>query len=483
MSGRDAGILFGNARGNMTTKPKVGLLPLYLKLYDDMWPEMRKRVDGFRQQIATALEERGLEMSAAPVCRLEAEFNAAIGNFEKAGMDAIVTLHMAYSPSLESSAGLAATRLPIIVLDTTPTYGYGPRQDTVELLYNHGIHGVQDMCNVLLRNHKPFQIEAGFWEKGDVLDRVAGWARAARLATTIRHARIGRLGAAFQGMGDFAVPTATLEKTLGVQTVVASPALVPSLVAKVTEQAVEAEMAADREQFVVENLNPDIHRRATKAGLALRLWMEEEKLTGFTINFMVADKASGLPAMPFLEASKAMARGIGYAGEGDVLTASLVGTLLQAYAGTTFTETFCPDWEGGQIFLSHMGEMNVQLTAAKARLIEMPFLATDLGNTAAACGCFRAGDAVLVNLAPGPDDTYSLIVAPIVMQEVVGEDKMSDSVHGWFKPPMSVADFLGAYSRAGGTHHSALVYGNVVDDMVRWGKLMQWNTVVLGSSN
>jgi hypothetical protein len=104
----------------MTTKPKVGLLPLYLKLYDDMWPEMRKRVDGFRQQIATALEERGLEVSAAPVCRLEPEFNAAIENFEKAGMDAIVTLHMAYSPSLESSAALAATRLPIIVLDTTP---------------------------------------------------------------------------------------------------------------------------------------------------------------------------------------------------------------------------------------------------------------------------------------------------------------------------------------------------------------------------
>jgi len=92
---------------------------------------------------------------------------------------------------------------------------------------------------------------------------------------------------------------------------------------------------------------------------------------------------------------------------------------------------------------------------------------------------FRAGDAVLVNLSPGPDDTYSLIVAPIVMQDVLGEDKMADSIDGWFKPAMPVADFPGVYSRAGGTHHSALVYGKVVDDMLRWGKLMHWNTVLL----
>ena len=463
----------------MMSKPKVGLLPLYIKLYDDSWPEMRTRVVRFSQQIAAALAARGLEVSTAPVCRVAPEFKAAIKGFERAPVDALVTLHLAYSPSLESSAALAATPLPIVVLDTTPTYAYGPRQNPEELLYNHGIHGVQDMCNLLLRNKKVFQIEAGHWEKTDVLDRVAGWARVARLATAMRRARIGRLGPAFKGMGDFSVPSAVLAKTLGVKTVVAAPRLVPTLVAKVTHKAVEAEMAADRKQFAVENLNAGIHRRATRAGLAVRLWMEKEKLTGFTVNFMAADKASGLPAMPFLEASKAMARGIGYAGEGDVLTASLVGTLLQAYPETSFTEMFCPDWEGNQIFLSHMGEMNLQLAAAKPRLVEKPFPFTDLGNTAVAYGCFRAGDAVLVNLAPGPDNTYALIVAPVAMQEVAGEDKMADSIHGWFKPSLSVADFLAAYSRVGGTHHSALVYGRVADDMLRWGKLMEWDTILL----
>lgn len=56
---------------------------------------------------------------------------------------------------------LADTRLPIIVCDTTPSYSYGPEQHPDELMYNHGIHGVQDMFNLLVRNGKPFTIEVG----------------------------------------------------------------------------------------------------------------------------------------------------------------------------------------------------------------------------------------------------------------------------------------------------------------------------------
>ena len=140
---------------------------------------------------------------------------------------------------------------------------------------------------------------------------------------------------------------------------------------------------------------------------------------------------------------------------------------------------FCPDWEGGTIFLSHMGEMNIKLTAKTPELIEKPFPFTDVGNTVVAVGCFRSGGAVLVNLAPGPDNTYSLIVAPVVLEKLEGDDRMADSIHGWFRPPRPVGEFLAEYSRQGGTHHSALVYGKVAEEIVGWGKLMRWNAVIL----
>jgi len=174
-----------------------------------------------------------------------------------------------------------------------------------------------------------------------------------------------------------------------------------------------------------------------------------------------------------------MARGIGYAGEGDILTAAFVGALASVYPQTTFTEMFCPDWEGDQIYISHMGEMNISLAASTPTLVEMPFPFTDVGNPAMAVARFRAGEAVLVNLAPSRDDSYSLIIAPIVMQDVEGTDRMADSIHGWFKPALPIDKFLAEYSRWGGTHHSALVYGDVAEEIENWGKLMKWNVVVL----
>ncbi|MDY0091377.1 MAG: hypothetical protein RBT80_01595, partial [Candidatus Vecturithrix sp.] len=126
--------------------PTIGLLPLYLKLYDDTVPNTRQRIETFYKTIAAEFEKRHITVLTSPICRIREEFETAITTFEHSGADAIVTLHLAYSPSLESAEVLARTELPIIVCDTTPTFSYGPEQDPAELIYNHGIHGVQDLC-------------------------------------------------------------------------------------------------------------------------------------------------------------------------------------------------------------------------------------------------------------------------------------------------------------------------------------------------
>jgi L-arabinose isomerase len=458
-------------------KPKVGLLPLYLELYDNAMPEVRPEIDKYQNAIVSGLLSRKIDVLTVPARRLAEEFEGAVRFFEDAKVDAIVTLHLAYSPSLECIDALSSTALPIIVLDTTRDFSYGPQTDPGDVMFNHGIHGVQDMCNMLIRRGKPFWIEAGHFEKSDVLDRVASWARAALIATNMRNARVGRIGEAFQGMGDFAVETEVLEGTIGVKTVVCEMSRLSAAVPAEDDPAVEEEMTADREKFQVGSMSRDAHARTTRAGLAVRKWIEKEKLTAFTMNFLAFDAACGVPTVPFLEASKAMARRIGYAGEGDVLTASLVGALASVYPGTTFTEIFCPDWESNRIFISHMGEMNLTLAAEKPVLVETPFPWTDTQDPVVAFGRFRGGKAVLVNLAPGPEDTFSLLVAPVTMADIEGEDKMKESIHGWFEPPLPVAEFLEEYSRAGGTHHSALVYGDLADEIARFGQLMGWETI------
>jgi L-arabinose isomerase len=457
--------------------PKVGLLPLYLELYDEVIPENRIQMEAFLKDVSKEIERRNIIVKQSPVCSRREEFYRAVQYFEEEKVDAILTLHLAYSPSLESVEALSATKIPIIILDTTPAYSFNIRTTSEEIMRNHGIHGVQDMCNVLIKRNKDFIIEAGHWEKSDVLDRVAKHIRASMLASSISRIRVGSIGGPFKGMGDFYVPPEILKKTIGIETIDTSTEDIVKLIPSKEEDEVKEEIRYDKENFLIKNLSGKAHLNTTTTGIAIRRWIKSKSLGAFTINFSAIDKSSGFPTFPFLEASKQMANGVGYAGEGDVLTASLVGSLLKMCPDVSFIEMFCPDWEGNCIFLSHMGEMNISLTSEKPVLMEkdLPFLGVN--NPAIAFGRFKHGDAVLVNLAPSHEETYKLIVSPVKMLEVKGKDKLEDSIHGWFRADVAVNDFLKEFSIAGGTHHSAIVYGDFLTEIISFGKIMGWNVI------
>lgn len=458
---------------------KAGLLPFYIKFYDEINPVWRKSLEDFVEKVSLRLGKLGVDIEAAPVCRLESEFKAAIKQLEDKQLDALITLHLAYSPSLESAKVLASSKLPIVVLDTTPDYAFGPDTTPDLIMKNHGIHGVQDMCNLLNRNGKAFAIEVGHWEKSDVLERVVDQVRAARLATALRSARVGRIGTPFSGMGDFNVSAAKLKCDLGVTTVQVAPAAVSRLLPDANDAAVKAELASDRKAYHCKGLDQKAHRQASRVTVAINRFIEKEKLSAVTLNFQAVTKASGLPMMPFFGLCKAMAKGTGYAGEGDVLTAALVGSLMCVYPETSFTEMFCPDWKGGRVFMSHMGEMNPAVAEHAPELYcRKPWIFSDAEAPVSLGACFKPGKAIFVNLAPTREG-YNLIAVPVTMVSGGRNIKFRNTVRGWMKPTLSLNEFLAEYSRVGGTHHAALVYGASLRTLTRFSQLMGFKFIGL----
>ncbi len=443
----------------MKANPKVGLLPLYLKLYDDSMPGAREQFRPFLESVVKMFEEQGIDVVRGEVCSLAAEFKKAVALFEKKGVHCIVTLHLAYSPSLESIDALTKTNLPILILDTTMDACFGRDVGAERIMYNHGIHGVMDLACMLRRRGKPFKIVAGHVTESSVMARAAGIAGAAYGAWCFKNTKALRVGEAFKGMGDFSVDERTLRDALGISVEQIRCEDLEGEVEAVTQEETKEEIARDRERFVCD-LPAEVHARSVRIGLGLRRKLEAGEYSAFSMNFLAFDKSDGvLNAVPFLEASKAMARGTGYAGEGDVLTAALVGALSRALGRTTFTEIFCPDWNGNSLFLSHMGEVNPDIAGEKPRLVEKPFPFTPAQNPAVLACAPKPGPAVFVNLAPGPDDTFTLIAAPVEMLGDTTTDGMRDAIRGWMRPLCGVEAFLQEYSRHGGTHHSALVLG------------------------
>lgn len=458
---------------------KIGYLPLYIKLYDDNNPHYRDPMVKHMRTLISMLESEGLEVVAADVCRVKSEFEAAAKLFNDADVDAVVTQHLAYSPSLESIDALLSIKAPLIVLDTTPDYellsmaGYKSG-----ISNNHGIHGVQDMCNLLKQRGRSYEICTGHALHSEVIAEVAGMCRAAKVKKLYQNARVGSVGGSFAGMGDFFISPENYKSRIGAEVFYMDEAQVKRYVSAVTEAEIDAEVAYDRAHFTFEIEDMDAYRAALRSGLAVRKWAADNALTACTVNFLSLDTC-GLPKMPFEECTKMMMRGMGYAGEGDVLTAGLVGALRAVYPNTTFTEMFCPDWKEDVILLNHMGECNLNLAKWRPVLRTVPFNYNSCGDTAALYGCMRGGKAVFINLAP-MGEGFTLIATPVEMLDVGLEfGAYRNAIQGWLKPRKPIKQFLKEFSLAGGTHHSALVYDAALEEIVAFGRMMGFETVVL----
>jgi len=464
----------------MMRQPRIGLLPFYLKLYDDTFPELRYEFDDpLIKAILEGLEKEGVETVMSGICRLAPEFRKAIHHFEQEDVDLIVTLHLAYSLSLESIDALAGAHRPILMLDTTMDYDFGPAADPARILYNHGIHGVQDLASMLVRRKVPFEIAAGPIHHSNILRRAAETARAAHAARCFKNTPALRVGESFAGMGDFAVEEELLWKHFRISVNTVTPDALADSAMSISDKEIEAELEADRQRFVCE-APEEVHRRSLRAGLGLRRYLEKKKYRAFSQNFLAFQSAEGpVDTVPFLECAKAMKRGVGYAGEGDVLTAALTGALQRGFGKTTFTEMFCPDWKGDAIFLSHMGEINPEVAAGKAWLIEKDFPWTPAQNPAILACAPAPGPAVLVNLAPGPDDTFRLIIAPVEVQGDTTHPAMREAVRGWIRPRAAAGRFLEEYSRVGGTHHCALVLGDHAEAIAAMGGYLGMERTIL----
>ncbi len=460
-------------------KIKIGFLPLYIKLYDDCGFVVRPRTEPFYEELACKFEELGFDVMRSPFCNVEEEFKAAVSKFEEEGADCIVTWHAAYSPSLECIKVLSGTSLPIVVLDTTEVYDFSPLQDGDELNYCHGIHGVMDMTNMLKRAGKAYAIAAGHYPTSNVVEKAAGYVKAAVGAASLKGTKVGTIGGSFDGMGDFLISDEELKEVFGVEAVYSDGAELTALRNEVTDEEIEAEMAWDAENYIaISDIDEETHRKTVRNCLAVRRWIEKHGLEAFTVNFREIRPENGLEIMPFMEACKAMARGIGYAGEGDVMTAAVTGAMMRGFGTAAFVEIFCPDWKGNSLMLSHMGEYNMALANGKSEMKKISFIFGEADDPIVGYGCYKGGEAIFTNVFKNEKGTYTMLISPVEMLDV-REDNFVGTVRGWMRPKMPLPEFLERISMAGVTHHSSLIYDASVSEVEFFAKILGLEVVIV----
>ncbi|MGQ9554495.1 MAG: L-fucose/L-arabinose isomerase family protein [Anaerolineae bacterium] len=465
----------------MDKKAKVGLLGLTLEAYDRSFPQLRPYAESFARELAASMGDFA-EIDFPGICNTRELVDAAVARFEGQGADLVMVVLLTYAPSLIALPALKRTRLPLLVLNTQRAKSVPQDASGALLIENHGMHGVQDLCNVLLRANRPFNLVTGHWQAPELREELRSWCAAARAVSALRHCRIGLLGYPMQDMGDFAVDEAALLDQLGVQVRRVPFAAVATRAQQAPADAIAAMMAEDRRAFQIDPaLTEEEHQVSLRLEWALRSIAQEGGLNGLAIHFMAVDEDARLQTLPFLATSKMLGDGYAYGGEGDVTSAVAVYLMRELAGEANFTEMFTMDFDEGSIVMAHMGEGNWRMARKDrpVRLMRNPFSMVSLPYAPASLSfALEPGEVTLVSLTTGPQGRLRFVIAEgDVLDFLPLEGALNPQYK--FAPIGDLEEFLTEFSLAGGSHHQALAYGSHGDTLCKVADLLGIDSFVI----
>ena len=319
----------------------------------------------------------------------------------------MLVLLLTYSPSQIALPRAAATRLPIVVWNTQELLAVDEGYSTDAMMANHGVHGTQDLANVLLRSGVPFHYVTSHVSDRDGLQELQDFFAAAAAVAGLRRCRLGLMGYPFPGMGDFAVDTTHLAATLGCSLRVALRRRVqpPRRRHAASEQSNGSRQEYRQSYALADDLTEADLDATARAELSLRSIVADRRLDAMSFQFLAFGEDERTETLPFVAVSRMMADGIGFAGEGDLVGAAGTWFLNRLCRPASFSEIFTIDFAGNGVLLSHMGEANVAM-ARKDRKIPLVARPTPItrtrGRQLVLVDSFEPGPATLVRSDPRP---------------------------------------------------------------------------------
>ncbi|HLQ53471.1 MAG TPA: L-fucose/L-arabinose isomerase family protein [Streptosporangiaceae bacterium] len=442
-------------------KPRIGILGIMQDLYDEMIPGIAQRQAGYAAEIAAHLADAAEFIPSKPV-KYREDAEREMREFENAGLDGVMVVMLTYGPAMRVARLLAESRLPLLMANIQPEPAVTPAWDMADMTYNQGVHGAQDTANAMVRAGRRFAVLTGDWKSAEFGADVSRWARAAAAVTAWKSLKVAIFGYAMNDMGDIRVDESALVRSLGPEILAVAPGDMYRGMLAVTDDEAAGVIAFEDANFEIDpRLSAEERQDHARMQVAIERILTDRGFGAYTAHFDAIGEDGRFSRLPLAAASSLMAKGYGYAAEGDVLTACLVSASHVLIGDAHFTEMYAMDFPSDSILQSHMGEGNWKIARGDrpVRLIKRPLGIGRLADPPTFLFQYQPGPATLATLVSLEGERFRLVVAE-------GENLDSQELpalempYGQFRPASGVRACLNGWLKAGGPHHEVMNLGH-----------------------
>lgn len=446
-------------------KPIIGLLGIMHGLYDEDQPELPREQEAWIKNVVKKLDDV-CEIDFPGAAKDRASIERIVEDFNTRKLDGIMVVNLLYSPGMRVVQAFKENRLPVLIANIQPLPTVTTDWDWKRCTTNQGIHGIQDTANMLARLGEEPEIITDDWESEHFHDFVSDWAVAAMTSRELKKLKACVMSK-MQGMGDIMGDEVAYFRMLGIEVMHEGMGGVVRCMDKVTKEQIDEYVAIDRKNFEVDkNLPEASHRYAAKLQLAFEMFLDENGYDAFTANFNAFKDDGRIDQLPILGASNMMAKGYGYAAEGDVhiMAAMMIGHLIDV--NPHFTEMYSLDFKRDAALLSHMGEGNWKV-ARKDRpikLIDRPLDIGDRDNPPTPIYSAEPGRGTIVSIVPVEGDYFRFVVSVGTILDTEELPNMYMN-YTFFKPDTGIKKAMDDWLKYAGTHHQVLFLGDVTNKL------------------
>ncbi|MFG6149351.1 L-arabinose isomerase [Halobacillus sp. B23F22_1] len=394
---------------------------------------------------------------------------------ESADCAGIITWMHTFSPAKMWIAGLKALQKPLLHLHTQ--YNKEVPWETIDMDFmnlNQSAHGDREYGFIGTRLHKARKVIVGYWGSETIQKRVASWMTVAAGFNESHSIRVARFG---DNMRNVAVTDGDkIEAQIKFGWTVDYYGIgdLVEVINTITEEAVNDLMEEYRTLYDFPENEEQLAaiKEQARIELGLQEFLEAGNYHAFTTNF---EDLHGMEQLPGLAAQRLMAKGYGFAGEGDWRTAALV-RLMKVMAGNEKT-SFMEDYtyhleEGNELILgSHMLEICPSISATKPAVQVHPLSMGDKKDPARLVFDGVGGKAVNVSVIELGGRFRMVINKVDAVQPEVDTPRLPVAKVLW-KPLPSLSEATEAWIYAGGAHHTALSFSLTAEQLEDYAEMI-----------